>query len=64
MSPGKPIVNDVGHKERYRWEVMHAAFEGPVCGSKYERADSILEAVSDIAAFACSQRISDIVCIH
>ena len=42
MSPRKPVVNDVGHKERYGWEVMHAAFKAPICGSKHERGDSIL----------------------
>jgi hypothetical protein len=41
MSPSKPVVNDVRHKEWYRREVM-AAFEAPVCGSKHEGGDSIL----------------------
>jgi hypothetical protein len=42
MSPSKQVMNDVRHKEWYRREVMHAAFEAPVCGSKYEGGDSIL----------------------
>lgn len=42
MSLSKPVVNDVRHEEWYRREVMHAAFEAPVCGSKHERRDSIL----------------------
>lgn len=42
MSPTKQVVNDVRHKERDRREIMHAAFEAPVRGSKHERRDSIL----------------------
>ena len=42
MSPSKQVVNDVRHKERYRREVMHAAFEAPVCGPKHERGYSLL----------------------
>lgn len=42
MSLSKPVVNDVRYKGWHRWEVMHAAFEAPVCGSKHEGGDSIL----------------------
>lgn len=42
MSLSKPVVDDIRHKEWYRREVMHAAFEAPVCRPKHERADSIL----------------------
>ena len=42
MSLSKPVVNDIRHKEWYRREVMHAAFEAPVCRSKHEGGDSIL----------------------
>jgi len=42
MSLSEPVVNDVRHKEWYGREVVHAAFEAPVCGSKHERRDSVL----------------------
>lgn len=42
ISPCKPVVDNVRHKEWYRWKVMHAAFEAPVRSSKHQRAYSIL----------------------
>lgn len=42
MSPSKPVVNDIRHKERHRREIMHAALEASVCSFKRKGLDSIL----------------------
>lgn len=58
-------MDNIRHKEGYRREVMHAAFEAPVSCSKNKWADSILRlGLVTVMNSLMRQNMSNIVCIH